>query len=59
MPSEIWYKLVLALLSAVLPENATAWPYGIEAVLSHIGEVDRSLNADERFIVLKRRWDAR
>jgi hypothetical protein len=49
----------LALLHAVLPDNALAWPHGIDAVLQRIGAADPSLNTDERLIALKRRWDAR
>jgi hypothetical protein len=30
----------LSLLYAVLPENALAWPYGIEGVLQRIGQAD-------------------
>ncbi len=49
----------LALLYAVLPENALAWPYGMEATLHRIGEADTGLNTDERLVALKRKWDAR
>lgn len=49
----------LALLHAVLPDNALAWPYGIEGILQRIGEADSALNSDDRLISLKRRWDAR
>ncbi len=49
----------LALLHAALPENALAWPYGIEAVLKKIGEADSTLNLDERLVALRRQWDAR
>ncbi|MCP9230024.1 SIR2 family protein [Mesorhizobium sp. LMG 17147] len=49
----------LALLHAVLPDNALAWPYGIDGILQRIGEADTTLNADDRLISLKRRWDAR
>jgi hypothetical protein len=52
-------KQTLALLDAVLPDNAAAWPYGIEAVIQRIGEADSSLNTDERLIALKRKWDTR
>jgi hypothetical protein len=52
-------KQALALLHIVLPDDARAWPYGIEAVIRRIGEADASLNADERLTALKRRWDAR
>lgn len=49
----------LALLHAVLPDNALAWPYGIEGTLQRIGEADSTLERDDRLIALKRRWDAR
>lgn len=49
----------LAILYAALPENALAWPYGIEETLQRIGEADKALSSDERLIALKRRWDAR
>lgn len=49
----------LALLDAVLPDDATAWPYGIESVLELIEESDLTLSRDERLISLKRRWNAR
>ncbi|WP_346895338.1 SIR2 family protein [uncultured Roseibium sp.] len=49
----------LALLHAVLPDNVTAWPYGIEATIERLGEADAALNSDERLIELKRKWDAR
>lgn len=49
----------LALLHAVLPDNALAWPYGMEGILQRIGEADSALNKDDRLISLKRRWVAR
>ena len=49
----------LALLHAVLPDNALAWPYGMEGILQRIGKADSALNTDDRLISLKRRWDAR
>lgn len=49
----------LALLHEVLPDNALAWPYRIERILKRIGEVDSSLNSDDRLTSLKRTWDAR
>ena len=50
---------MLALLSAILPENAAVWPYGIEGVLERIGNTDPSLLKDARLVELKRRWNAR
>lgn len=49
----------LALLYAVLPDNARSWPYGIDGTLRRIGDADQALNMDERLIELLRRWDAR
>jgi hypothetical protein len=56
---DLYPEKALALLDVALPDNATAWPYGIEGVLQRIGEADNSLNTDERLITLKRRWDSR
>ncbi|WP_262730906.1 SIR2 family protein [Alloalcanivorax marinus] len=49
----------LALLHAVLPSNASAWPHGMEEILKKIGDASSALNNDARLISLKRRWDAR
>ncbi|MCA3629991.1 MAG: hypothetical protein IOC35_06685 [Methylobacterium sp.] len=49
----------LAILATVLPDNVSAWPYGIEGIINQIGEADSRLNSDERLIELKRRWAAR
>jgi hypothetical protein len=49
----------LALLFAVLPQNVSAWPYGIEDTLERIGVADPSLLSDGRLVELKRRWNAR
>lgn len=49
----------LALLFAVLPENASAWPYRIEDTLERIGVADPFLMHDGRLVELKRRWNAR
>ncbi len=49
----------LALLHAVLPDNVSAWPYGIDAMIDRIGKADDTLNSDERLIELKRIWDSR
>ncbi|KAB0671038.1 hypothetical protein F6V30_00100 [Oryzomonas sagensis] len=50
---------VLTLLWAVLPDNATKWPYGIGEVLPEIVEAEPALLNDSRWIELKRRWNAR
>lgn len=49
----------LALLHAVLPDSAAAWPYGIEGTIERIGKADKKLLTDDRLIALQRRWDAR
>jgi hypothetical protein len=49
----------LALLFAVLPQNVSTWPYGIEDILERIGGADPSLLSDGRLVELKRRWNAR
>ena len=49
----------LALLHAVLPENAQAWPYEIEGILKQIGEASSALNSDDRLTSLRQKWDAR
>jgi hypothetical protein len=52
-------RQTLAIFCAVLPDDTSAWPNGIEAMLRRIGEADKTLNTDERLINLKRKWDAR
>lgn len=49
----------LALLHAVLPDSAAAWPYAIEGTIERIGKADKALLTDDRLIALQRRWDAR
>lgn len=56
---DIYPEQTLAILDAILPENAMAWPYGIESTIERIGKADGRLNADPRLLSLKRRWDAR
>ncbi|NEK40680.1 hypothetical protein GR250_04450 [Rhizobium leguminosarum] len=51
--------LVLALLHAVLPDNARLWPYGIDATIGRIGKADTTLNSDERLLELRRIWNSR
>lgn len=50
---------VLALLYAVLPDNALAWPYEIEEILQQIEKADDKLKQDNRLISLKRLWNSR
>lgn len=56
---DLYPQQTLALLHVVLPDNVTAWPYGIEAILRRIGEADESLMLDERLIELNRKWNSR
>jgi hypothetical protein len=49
----------LALLWAILPEDASLWPYGIETALERIANADPSLLTDPQLVELKRRWNAR
>ena len=50
---------VLALLYAVLPDNALAWPYEMEEILQRIEQADIKLKQDNRLISLKRQWNSR
>ncbi len=50
---------LLALLYVVLPEDVSAWPYGIEDMLEKIGAADRGLLSDRRLQELNRKWNAR
>jgi hypothetical protein len=56
---DIYPEQTLAMLDAILPENAGAWPYGIESTIERIGKADGRLNVDPRLLTLKRRWGAR
>lgn len=56
---DLYPEQTLALLDAILPDNAAIWPYDIEETIKRIGDADSRLNLDERLISLKRRWDAR
>jgi hypothetical protein len=50
---------MLELLVAVLPQDASEWPYGISDMLEGIEKADTSLIRDRRLVELKRRWNAR
>ena len=52
-------RQMLDLLYAVLPDNVSAWPYGIGDILAPINEGDPTLRTNEKFLELKRRWDSR
>lgn len=56
---DLYPRHTLSLLYAVLPDDVTAWPYGIEDTLMRIGEAESKLNTDKRYIELKRIWDSR
>jgi hypothetical protein len=61
-PAEILAKHpndVLALLDASLPDNAADWPYGIDAIVTRIGEISSDVRRDRRFQKLRRIWNAR
>jgi hypothetical protein len=49
----------LLLLHTILPDNVTAWPYGIGEALNRIGEADNNLKQDERLLELNRKWNSR
>jgi len=46
---------VLALLSVVLPDDATKWPYGMDAALGRLQKAASSIAKDARLIELKGR----
>lgn len=46
---------VLALLSVVLPLDASKWPYGADMALHRLQQTSKSINRDTRMIELKRR----
>jgi len=52
-------KHVLKLLYAVLPDEVSAWPYGIGGVLEKIGEADNGLRSDRQLRELRLKWNAR
>ncbi len=49
----------LSVLFAVLPDNAVAWPYEMDATLDRIGNAEPALKPDNRLIELKRKWNSR
>ena len=51
---EKYPKQMLALLHAVLTDNARQWPYGISEVLDRIAKADPRLHTDSRLIKLNR-----
>lgn len=56
---DLYPKETLSILYAILPENVSRWPYGIEDVITRICDADNTLSNDERLIKLKQKWDAR
>jgi hypothetical protein len=51
---ETYPERTLALLSAVLSDNARQWPYGISEILDRIAKAEPRLLADSRLIKLNR-----
>ncbi len=56
---DLYPEKMLSLMWAILPENASLWPYGIEEILRRIGDADDDLKSDQRLLELKRIWNAR
>jgi hypothetical protein len=56
---DLYPQLTLSLLYAVLPENVSDWPYGIETVLQRISDADEQIRLDGRLIELNRKWNYR
>ena len=56
---DLFPEKTLGLLSEVLPDNVRRWPFGIDDILTRIGDADSSLLVDSRLIELKRKWNAR
>jgi len=52
-------KRVLAVMYAILPQDARQWPYEADKVLEKISEADAGLKSDPRLIELTRRWNSR
>ncbi len=52
-------RLALEVLLQIVPDDVRNWPWGIGDVLETIAQADDALALDQRFIALKRRWDAR
>ncbi|WP_299010653.1 SIR2 family protein [uncultured Shewanella sp.] len=50
---------LLLLLNIVLPDDVNKWPYDIGDYLEKMIKADIDLSENERFIELKRKWDAR
>jgi len=49
----------LEVLSVILPDDVSAWPYDIDEIFSQISDTDSNLSSDERFLELKRKWNSR
>lgn len=56
---DLYPKLTLDILYAILPENTLNWPYNFDEILKRIGEADEVMKNNQRFVELKRKWDAR
>jgi hypothetical protein len=48
-------KQTLSLLAAILPDQVSKWPYGIEEILRRLQEAESSLIRNEQLIDLKRK----
>jgi hypothetical protein len=55
----LYPEQTLSILHVVLPDNVALWPYGIEATLNRIGEIDEGLRSNEKLLELNRKWNAR
>jgi len=55
----LYPQQTLTILHTILPENVSAWPYGIEKTLQQIHDADCELGRDEIFLELKRKWNSR
>ena len=51
-------KELLELLFTVLPDDARQWPYDMDDIWVKIVEADNSVETDERYIELKRRYSS-
>lgn len=49
----------LEVLWAVLPKDASLWPFDIEKTISRINSASTSIGKDPRLVEIRRRWDAR
>lgn len=50
---------VLTLLTVILSENASEWPYGVDDFLDRVEQADSRLRSDARYRELRRRWSSK